>query len=65
MYLAMYFNNFFCLIQKREVNTLLDDVIKHMSPDRAFESHYSDLVSIINRITAHMTDFYQVFSMVS
>ena len=47
------------------MNTLLDDVIKHMAPDRAFESHYSDLVSIINRIMAHMTDFYQVFSMVS
>ena len=36
-----------------------------MTPDRAFESHYSDLVSIINRIVAHMTDFSQVFSMVS
>ncbi len=36
-----------------------------MTPDRAFESHYSDLVSVINRIMAHMTDFYQVFSMVS
>ena len=36
-----------------------------MMPDRAFESHYSDLVSVINRIMAHMTDFYQVFSMVS
>ena len=53
------------LSQKREVNTLLDDVIKHMAPDRAFESHYSDLVSIVNRIVAHMTDYSQVFSMVS
>lgn len=53
------------LPQKREVNTLLDDVIKHMTPDRAFESHYPELVSIVNRILAHMTDFHILFSMVS
>jgi hypothetical protein len=50
---------------KREVNTLLDDVIKHMTPGRVFEDHYPELVSIINRIIAHMTDFHILFSMVS
>jgi hypothetical protein len=48
---------------KREVNTLLDDIIKHMTPGRAFENHYPELVSIINRILAHMTDFHVLFSM--
>ena len=26
--------------QKKEVNTILGDVIKHMTPDRAFEDYY-------------------------
>lgn len=26
--------------QKREINTVLADVIKHMTPDRAFEDSY-------------------------
>lgn len=43
----------------------MDDVIKHMTPERAFESHYPELVSIVNRILAHMTDFHILFSMVS
>ena len=29
-----------CLSQKKEVNTILGDIIKHMTPDRAFEQHY-------------------------
>ena len=29
--------------QKREVNTLVGDVIKHMTPDRAFEQHYLEV----------------------
>ena len=28
------------LIQKREVNTVLADIIKHLTPDRAFEDAY-------------------------
>ena len=47
------------------MNTLLDDVIKHMTPDRAFESHYSDLVAMISRIITHMTDYNILFSMVN
>ena len=57
----------FCLptLQKREVNTLLDDVIKHMTPERAFESHYPDLMAIVSRIVTHMKDYTVLFSMVS
>ena len=46
------------------MNTLLDDVIKHMTPERAFECHYPELVSVISRIVTHMKDFPVLFSMV-
>ncbi len=50
--------------QKREVNFLLDDVIKHMTPERAFERHYPELVSVVNRVVGHMKDFAVLFAMV-
>lgn len=33
-------------VQKREVNTVLADVIKHMTPDRAFEDSYPQVTSL-------------------
>ncbi|XP_064405950.1 VPS35 endosomal protein-sorting factor-like [Halichondria panicea] len=48
---------------KREVNFLLDDVIKHMTPERAFERHYPELVSVVNRVVGHMKDFAVLFAM--
>lgn len=48
---------------KREVNTFLGDIIRHMLPDRAFENHYPQLTRVIDRILAHMHDFSIVFSM--
>ena len=36
----------YCFSQKREVNSLLGDVIKHMTPDRAFEQHYPQVSSV-------------------
>ena len=33
------------LHQKREVNTVLADAIKHMTPDRAFEDSYPQVTS--------------------
>lgn len=52
------------LPQKKEVNTLLDDIIKHMTPNRAFERHYSEILSIVNKILPYFTDFSQLFAMV-
>ncbi|XP_068761275.1 VPS35 endosomal protein-sorting factor-like [Montipora capricornis] len=49
--------------KKREVNTLIGDVIKHMSPDRAFEQHYPQLQSIMSKILEHMHDFSVLVSM--
>ncbi|XP_059547957.1 VPS35 endosomal protein-sorting factor-like isoform X2 [Myotis daubentonii] len=47
---------------KREVNTVLADIIKHMTPDRAFEDSYPQLQSIIKKVIAHFHDFSVLFS---
>uniref|UniRef100_A0A8C8RNG5 VPS35 endosomal protein-sorting factor-like n=1 Tax=Pelusios castaneus TaxID=367368 RepID=A0A8C8RNG5_9SAUR len=49
---------------KREVNTVLADVIKHMTPDRAFEDAYPQLQSIIQKVITHFHDFSVLFSVV-
>ncbi|XP_064477807.1 VPS35 endosomal protein-sorting factor-like isoform X2 [Ornithodoros turicata] len=48
---------------KREINTFLGSVIKQLTPDRAFEGHYAQLATIVNRILAHVHDFSALFSM--
>ncbi|XP_077482036.1 VPS35 endosomal protein-sorting factor-like isoform X2 [Stigmatopora argus] len=48
---------------KREANTVLGDVIKHMTPDRAFEDAYAQLQSVIGKILSHYHDFSVLFSM--
>ncbi|XP_034049228.1 VPS35 endosomal protein sorting factor-like isoform X2 [Thalassophryne amazonica] len=48
---------------KREVNTVLADIIKHMTPDRAFEDAYPQLQSVIRKILAYFHDFSLLFSM--
>ncbi|XP_043945688.1 VPS35 endosomal protein-sorting factor-like [Protopterus annectens] len=47
---------------KREINTVLADVIKHMTPDRAFEDAYPQLRSIIQKILDYFHDFSILFS---
>ena len=53
------------LFQKREVNTFLGDIIRHMLPDRAYEDHYVQLQAIVAKILEHLHDFALLFSMVS
>ncbi|XP_075890852.1 VPS35 endosomal protein-sorting factor-like isoform X1 [Nelusetta ayraudi] len=48
---------------KREVNTILADVIKHMTPDRAFEDAYPQLQSVIRKILTYFHNFSVLFSM--
>ncbi|XP_064636614.1 VPS35 endosomal protein-sorting factor-like [Lineus longissimus] len=48
---------------KREVNTVLADIIKHMSPDRAFEDHYPQLQSVVSKVLAHIHDFSALFAL--
>ena len=47
------------------MNTTLADIIKHMTPDRAFEDYYPQLQSVVSKILAHMHDFSLLFSLVS
>ncbi|XP_052791278.1 VPS35 endosomal protein-sorting factor-like [Mya arenaria] len=48
---------------KREVNTVLNDVIKHLTPDRVFEDFYPQLQSIVSKILVHMHDFSLLFAL--
>ncbi|KAK3713118.1 hypothetical protein RRG08_036730 [Elysia crispata] len=48
---------------KRELSTILGDIIKHMTPDRAYEDFYPQLQSVITKILAHQHDFSLLFSL--
>jgi len=48
---------------KRELNTILGDILKHMTPDRAFEDYYAQLQSVMSKILAHLHNFSDLFSM--
>ena len=67
--LAFISHDIFCIVfhhkQKREVNKILADIIKHMTPDRAFEDHYPRLQSVVIKILTHIRDFSQLFALVS
>ncbi|CAG2068317.1 unnamed protein product, partial [Timema podura] len=49
----------------REVNTFLGDIIRHMTPDRAYENHYPQLHAVIDKVLTHSKDFESLFTMVS
>lgn len=51
------------IFQKREINIFLGDIIKHMSPDRAYENHYSQLQTIVNKVVQGTSDFENLFAM--
>ena len=50
--------------QKKEINTLIGDIIQHVQPDRKFENFYPQLHSIVAKILIYITDFNVLFSMV-
>ncbi|XP_074647304.1 VPS35 endosomal protein-sorting factor-like [Tubulanus polymorphus] len=47
---------------KREINAILSDIIKHLTPDRVFEDYYSQLQSIMSKVLVHVHDFSLLFS---
>ena len=47
------------------MNTVLGDILKHMTPDRVFEDFYHQLQSIISKVVAQLEDYSVIFSMVS
>ncbi|KAI6660497.1 hypothetical protein LOD99_14081 [Oopsacas minuta] len=48
---------------KNVINKIAGDVIKHMSDNRAFEQHYTQLSSIMTKILTHIHDFNVLFSL--
>jgi len=48
---------------KREVNTVLGEVIKHVTPDRSFERLYGELVVALEKVLAHVQSVPQVLYM--
>lgn len=48
---------------KKEMNTLLGDIIRHIQPDRIFENFYPQLQSIVSKILVYIKDFSALFSM--
>lgn len=51
------------LFGKRELNTFLADIIKHMTPDRAYEDHYPQLQGIVSKILLHKKDLAELFGL--
>ncbi|CAH1102339.1 unnamed protein product [Psylliodes chrysocephalus] len=47
----------------RELNTVLGDIIEHMSPNRSFEKHYSVLKLIISKVVSQFQDFEMLLIM--
>jgi hypothetical protein len=43
---------------------MLGDVVKHLTPDRAFEEYYGKLHAMMNKILTNIEDFASIFSMV-
>ncbi|CAG5133662.1 unnamed protein product [Candidula unifasciata] len=48
---------------KKEINTILGDIIKHVTPDRAYEDFYPQLQSVVSKIMSHQHDFSLLFSL--
>lgn len=55
-----YAVNNFCV---REVNTFLGDIIKHMSPDRAYEKYYPQLKIVVDNVVQNSQDFEALLAM--
>ncbi|CAF3518945.1 unnamed protein product [Adineta steineri] len=47
----------------RELNTMLGDVVKHLTPDRAFEEYYGKLHGIMVKLLNNIEDFASLFAM--
>ena len=43
---------------------MIGDIIKHLTPDRAFEEYYGRLHAIMIKLLANVEDFAALFSMV-
>lgn len=58
---ALYTAKFFKL---KQINFILNDLLSHLTPNRAFENFYPELQSIIDKIAINVADFEGLMAMV-
>ncbi|XP_046425183.1 VPS35 endosomal protein-sorting factor-like [Neodiprion virginianus] len=46
-----------------EVNFILGEIISHLIPNRAFEQHYSQMQTIVDKVVAHTQDYESLLTM--
>ena len=51
--------------QQREIDTVINDIIKHMCFNQEKDKYCPKLLSIISKILLHMHSFSALFAMVS
>lgn len=49
----------------KQINFILNDILSHMTPGRAFENHYPELLSVIDQIVSNVNDFEGLLTMVT
>lgn len=49
----------------KQINFIMNDILSHLTPNRAFEDHYPELKNVVERIVANVNDFEGLMTMVS
>lgn len=49
----------------KQINFIINDLLSHMTPNRAFEDHYPEILSVMEGIVANVTDLEGLVTMVS
>jgi hypothetical protein len=51
--------------QKKEINTFLGDIVKHVGSEKDRTAVYPSLLSIVDKVLLYITDFAVLFGLVS
>lgn len=49
----------------KQINFIMNDILSHLTPNRAFEEHYPELKNVVERIVCNVSDFEGLMTMVS
>lgn len=52
------------MFQIKEINTFLNDIIRHMAPDRVYEKYYPQLKTVVENVVNYSQDFEALLAMV-
>ena len=53
------------MVQNHELNKTFGNIIRHMTPNHAFEDHYPLLLSVVRKVTIHTDQLSNLLSLVS